>query len=101
MFILEAASFILLNSNFQFVSTHCSNFDSKSISITANSLLSNVKDNRLKKVYNKCKVIHALKQPKNLLRLFSIPNFKLLFLKSMACFAMNVTIPVVIYALRI
>ena len=31
-----------------FVSTH-SNFDSKSISITANSLLSNVKDNRLKK----------------------------------------------------
>ena len=29
-----------------FVSTHYSNFDSKSIPITANSLLSNVKDNR-------------------------------------------------------
>ena len=51
------------------VSTHYSNFDSKSISITVNSLLSNVKDNRLKKVFDKCKVIHALKQPKNLLRL--------------------------------
>ena len=43
-----------------FVSTHYSNFDSKSISVTANSLLSNVKDNRLKKVFDKCKVIHAL-----------------------------------------
>ena len=73
-FILEAASFILLNSNFQFVSTHYSNFDSKSISITANSLLSNVKDNRLKKVYDKYKVIHALKQPKNLLRLLRKPK---------------------------
>ena len=29
-----------------FVSTHFSNFDSKSISITANSLLSNVKDKK-------------------------------------------------------
>ena len=84
-----------------FVSARYSNVDSKSISIIASSLLSNVKDNRLKKVINKCKVIHALKQPKNLLRLFSIPNFKLLFLKSMACFAMNLTIPVVIYALHI
>ena len=52
-----------------FVSTHYSNFDWKSISITANSLLSNVKDKKLKKVSDKCKVIHALKQPKNLLRL--------------------------------
>ena len=58
----------------RFVSTHYSNFDSKSISITANSLLSNAKDNRLKKVFDKCKVIHALKQPKNLLRLSSKPN---------------------------
>ena len=57
-----------------FVSTHSGNFDSKSISITANSLLSNVKDNRFKKVFDKCKVIHALKQPKNLLRLSSKPN---------------------------
>ena len=39
---------------FPFVSTHYSNFDSKSISVTANSLLSNVKDK---------KVIHALKEP--------------------------------------
>ena len=41
-----------------FVSTHYSNFDSKSISITANSLLSNVKDNRLKKVFDKFKNTH-------------------------------------------
>ena len=54
-----------------FVSTHYSNFDSKSIPITANSLLSNVKDNRFKKVFDKFKVIHTLKQPKNLLRLLS------------------------------
>ena len=53
------------------ISTNYSNFDSKSISITANSLLSNVKDKKLKKVFGKCKVIHALKQPKNLLRLLS------------------------------
>ena len=32
-----------------FVSTHYSNFDSNRISITANSLLSNAKDNKLKK----------------------------------------------------
>ena len=31
------------------VSTHFSNFDSKSISVTANSLLSNMEDNKLKK----------------------------------------------------
>ena len=42
-----------------FVSTHYSNFDLTSISITANSLLSNEKDNRLEKVFVKCKVIHA------------------------------------------
>ena len=58
----------------RFVSTHYSAFDSKSISITANSLLSNVKDSRFKKVFDKCKVIYALKQPKNLLRLSSKPN---------------------------
>ena len=56
-----------------FASTH-SNFDSKTISITANSLLSNVKDKRLKNVFDKCKVIHALKQPKNLVRLLSKPK---------------------------
>ena len=50
--------------NIPFASTHYSNFDSKSISITANSLLTNVKDNKLKKVFDKCKVIHALRQPK-------------------------------------
>ena len=54
-----------------FVSTHYSNFDSKSISITVNSLLSNVKDKKLKKVFDKCKVIHALKKPKNLSHLLS------------------------------
>ena len=43
-----------------FVSTYYSNFNSKSISITANSLLSNVKGDRLKKVFDKCKVMHAL-----------------------------------------
>ena len=57
-----------------FISTHYSNFDSKSISITANSLLSNVKDSKLKKVFDKCKVIHALKQPKILLCLLNRPN---------------------------
>ena len=53
------------------LSTHYSNFDSKSISITTNSLLSNVKDSILKKVFDKCKAIHALRQPKNLLHLLS------------------------------
>ena len=57
-----------------FVSTHYSNFDSKCTSITANSLLSNVKDCKLKKVFDKCKVIHTLKQPKNLLRLLNRPK---------------------------
>ena len=57
-----------------FVSTHYSNFDSKSISITANSLLSNVKDSKLEKVFDKCKVMHALKQPKNLMRLLNRPK---------------------------
>ena len=54
-----------------FVSTHYSNFDSKSIFITANSLLSNVKDKKFKKIFDKYKVIHALKLPKNLLRSLS------------------------------
>ena len=49
-----------------FVSTHYSNFNSKSISITANSLLSNVKDNKLKKLFDKNKIKHTLKQSKNL-----------------------------------
>ena len=41
------------------MSTHYNNFDSRSISITANSILSNVKNNKLKKVFDKCKVTHA------------------------------------------
>ena len=49
-----------------FVSKHYSDIYSKSISITANSLLSNVKDNKLKNVSDKCKVIRVLKQPKYL-----------------------------------
>ena len=36
-----------------FVSTHYSNFNSKSICITTNSLLSNVNDSKLKKVFDK------------------------------------------------
>ena len=42
--------------------------------MTANELLSNVKDNKLKKVFDNCKVIQALKQTKNLLRLLSKPK---------------------------
>ena len=60
-----------------FVSTRYSNFDFKSISIIANSLLSNLKDNKLKKVFDKCKVIHALKQPKNLLCLLNTPKVQI------------------------
>ena len=54
-----------------FVLRHYTNFNSKSISITGNSLLSNVKDNTLKNVFDKCKVMYALKQPKRLLYLLS------------------------------
>ena len=50
-----------------FLSTHYSNFDSTSISATANWLLRNTKYKKLKKVYDKCKLIHALKKPKKLL----------------------------------
>ena len=50
------------------------NFDLKSISITANLLLSSVKDNKLKNVFDKCKVIHSLKQPKSLHQMFFISN---------------------------
>ena len=50
-----------------------SNSDSKSNS-TASSLLFNVKENRLKKVFRKCRVIHALTEPKNLLRLLRKPK---------------------------
>ena len=57
-----------------FVSIHYSNFDSKSVSIRAYSLLSKVKDDKLEKVFDKCKVIHALKQPRNLVRLLSKPK---------------------------
>ena len=57
-----------------FVSKHYSNFNTKTISITTNSLSCNVKDNKLKKVFDKYKVIHALKQPKDLLYLLSKPE---------------------------
>ena len=33
-----------------------------------------MKDSKLKKVFDKCKVTHALKQPKNLLRLLNRPK---------------------------
>ena len=45
-----------------FVSTYYSNVNSNIISNTANSLLSNVKDDKLKEVFQKCKVIHASRQ---------------------------------------
>ena len=35
-----------------------------------------MEDNRLKNVFDKCKVIHALKQPKTLLRLLSKPKIQ-------------------------
>ena len=73
-----------------FVSTYYSNFDSKSISITTNSLLSNVKESKLKKDFDKCKVIYALKPSENLM-------FKIKFLKGMVCITMNVKIPALIY----
>ena len=57
-----------------FVSTHYSSFESKSISVTGNSLLSNVKDNKLEKIFDKCKVAYVLKQPKNLMRLLGKPK---------------------------
>ena len=43
-----------------FLSTNYSNLDLKSIAITASSLLNDVKDNKLKKVFDKYKLIHAL-----------------------------------------
>ena len=51
-----------------------------------------MKDNKLKKVFDKCKVLHALKQSKNLLRLLSKP-------KVQNCICEK--IPAVIYAHRI
>ena len=65
------------------------------ISITANLLLSNVKDNKLKKVFDKCKAIHAVKED---LIVFVNQKFKIVFLKIMVCIVMNVKIPSVIYA---
>ena len=84
-----------------FVSTRYSNFDSKSISITANSLLSYVRDKKLKKVFDKCKVIHALKQPKNLLRLLSKPKVQNCISKKYGLYRYDVKIPAAIYAHRI
>ena len=81
-----------------FVSTHYSNFDSESISIRAKLLLSNVKDKKLKKVFDKCRVIHALKQPKNLLRLLSKPKVQNCISKKYGLYPMNVKIPTAIYA---
>lgn len=49
-----------------------SNFNSKSIFITAVSILSTVKDNKLEKLFDN--VINALKQPKNLLCLLRKPK---------------------------
>ena len=59
-----------------FVSNHNSNFDSESISITTNLLLTNVKNSKWKKVFHRCKVIHASKQPKNLLLLLGKPKIQ-------------------------
>ena len=76
----------------------------RSISITADSLLSNVEDNKFKKVFDKCKVIHALKQPKHLLHLLSKPKVQNCISEKCGFYnflAINVRIPVVIYAHRI
>ena len=42
---------------FPFASTHYSIFDSKNSSLTANLLLNNAKYNKLKRIFNKHKVI--------------------------------------------
>ena len=49
------------------VSTYYSNYDSKHITETANSLLKNCKSEHLRNVFGDCKVILSLKQPPNLL----------------------------------
>ena len=59
-----------------FGSTYYSNFDSKSNSFTTNSLLSTLTDNKLKKVLDNWKAIHAIKQPKKLLSLLSKAKFQ-------------------------
>ena len=73
----------------------------KCIPITANSLLGNVKDSKLKKVFDKCKVLHALKQAKNLLRLLNRRKVQNCISENMVCNAMNVKIPAVTYAHRV
>ena len=82
-----------------FVSTHYKNFDSKSISIPANSLLLNVKDSKLKKVFDKCQVIYALKQTKKYCVCWVNQKFKIVSLKSMVYIAMNVKIPAALFKL--
>ena len=84
-----------------FVSTHYINFDSKSISITVNSLLSNVKDKKLKKVFDKCKVIHALKKPKNLSHLLSKQKVQNCISKKYGLYRYECKIAAAIYAYRI
>ena len=46
------------------MSTCSSSFDSNNITNTAHSLLNNVRDNKLKKVFHKCKFVNPFKQPK-------------------------------------
>ena len=82
-----------------FASTHYNNFDSKSISIPSNSLLLNVKDSRLKKVFDKCQVIYALKQPKKYCVCWVNQKFKIVSLKSTVYIAMNVKIPAALFKL--
>ena len=67
----------------------------KNIPITAYSLWSDVKDNKLKKVFEKYKVIHTLKQPEILLSMLTI--LKVQNRNRMVCIAVNKKIPAVIY----
>ena len=55
-----------------------------------------MKDNKLKNVFDNCKVIHALEQPKTYCVCWVNSKFKIVFLKSMVCIAMNVKIPAAI-----
>ena len=59
-----------------FITTHSSNYNSKRIVKQSNTLLSNVKDDRMKAAFQEAKVILALKQPPNLLHQLSKASFQ-------------------------
>ena len=67
----------------------------------ANSLLSNVKDDKLKNVLEICTVIHALNQPKKLLRLLSKPKFQISISQKFVLYCYECDDSCCIYAHRI